>query len=69
MSDGFVKGIITEGLLIVSDEMFKIPITLRTERTGNHATLSLSDDRGMMIMIPCNDPRIKQMLMEVSENE
>ena len=56
------------GMLCIDDKMYLAKITLRTEHTGDHATLSLAEDiGGVMLHISCDDYVVKEMLKEVSE--
>ena len=62
-----MKAIKTDGMMVVGDKLCFTDITVRTEVTGDHKTLSLSNDDGLLLEITCNDKQIKRMLKEVSK--
>ena len=50
--------------LIIGKTMDEKVMTVRTERTGDFITLSISDDESIMIQIVVN-PAVKKLLKEV----
>ena len=52
------------GIIVVDHSGLKyveIPVTVRTERTGDFCTLSLSDDKGIMIQVAIT-PEVRKLL-------
>lgn len=57
-----------KGLTISNSGFLPAPVTVRTEKTGDFATLSLADDdiKQIMIQIPIT-PEVKKLLKEIIE--
>lgn len=52
------------GIIVVDHNGLKyveIPVSVRTERTGDFCTLSLSDDKGIMIQVEIT-PAVRKLL-------
>ena len=57
-----------KGLTISNSGFLPAPITVRTEKTGDFATLSLADDDIKQIMIQIQiTPEVKKLLKEIIE--
>lgn len=63
-----MQEVTVDGMIVYGDRIGFVPLTVRTETSVDHKTLSLAyDGAGILLEISCDDPAVKKLLKEVSE--